>query len=132
MPLYAETNYWFPSDIIDQSEQDAYNIDRKSQHMTQRNWIYPDDIRKNDQSRVQKKLSIQERPDYYPSPRVESEGYKYSNYPSSQSLKFRSIDTNTNYVPSAFRDKVSWQYIDPIGKNTNYFGNRMNNQIEWK
>ncbi|MDX2506271.1 MAG: hypothetical protein QNL62_17575 [Gammaproteobacteria bacterium] len=128
MPLYAEINYLFPSDIIDQSELDAYNIDRESHYMTQRNWFYPDDIRKDEQSTAQNYLPVQAHPNDYPSRRVESEGYKYSNYPSRQSLKFRSLNTDTSYVPSALRGKVSWQYSGPIGKNANYSGNRMYEQ----
>ncbi|MCW8931632.1 MAG: hypothetical protein OQL19_15545 [Gammaproteobacteria bacterium] len=40
-PLYAQSNYLFPSDIIDQTEQSQYELGREARYAEQRQWVYP-------------------------------------------------------------------------------------------
>lgn len=42
-PVYAENNYLFPSDIIDQSEQAQYDVGRQKRYENRRQWVYPQD-----------------------------------------------------------------------------------------
>jgi len=41
MPAYAQNNYLFPSDIIDQGEQFQYDLGRDNRYESQRQWVYP-------------------------------------------------------------------------------------------
>ncbi len=41
MPAYAQSNYLFPSDIIDQGEQFQYDLGRVDRYENQRQWVYP-------------------------------------------------------------------------------------------
>ncbi len=43
MPVYAQSSYLFPSDIIDQAEQSQYDVGRVNRYASQRKWIYPED-----------------------------------------------------------------------------------------
>ena len=41
LPSYADNNYLFPSDIIDQSEMHQYDIGQSNRYANQRQWVYP-------------------------------------------------------------------------------------------
>ncbi|MCU7940511.1 MAG: hypothetical protein KZQ64_04815 [gamma proteobacterium symbiont of Bathyaustriella thionipta] len=79
----AGTKYLFPSDVIDQSEQAQYDIERVERYESQRNWYYP-----QEQSRVEKNI-------FYPESKQFQIRKKSSWYEQSDHYKYDDFNLNT-------------------------------------
>lgn len=99
MSALAETNYLFPSDIIDQTEQARYETGRADRYATQRNWTFPEVSKSSGQkpNYSEQYISIDGRPALEQNTRArhhpgdaslkwfeDSEHYKYDNFRSGQ------------------------------------------------
>ncbi|MCP3849608.1 MAG: hypothetical protein GY694_05140 [Gammaproteobacteria bacterium] len=80
MPAYAQSNYLFPSDIIDQGEQFQYDLGRVDRYENQRQWVYPNTFEFSQRNEIYPQAnSATLRNEAYEENRI----YSKQNYPNS-------------------------------------------------
>ncbi len=103
MPLYAQSAYLFPSDILDQSEQLQNDAQSAQRYESQRQWVYPDEV--SEQNYIQKSrgnVSYPEKehkPEYYSA----EQNNIISDYPRSDHYKYDDFGSKTYLNPSKSR-----------------------------
>lgn len=123
MPIYAGNHYLFPSDIIDQSEQVQYDVERENRYKNQRNWQYPNELR------TFEKNIYQPEPDQY----ITSDGqslyqiehakqYQNRNKTSwyKQSGHYKYDDFNANIPPNAQMRQPVYYPMNDFNREAKY------------
>ncbi len=107
VPLYAQSAYLFPSDILDQSEQVQNDAQSAQRYESQRQWIYPDEVSEQNyqqKSRGNGSYSVKKhKPEYYSA----EQNNKRSNYPRSDHYKYDDFSPEIYLDPSKSRVEQS-------------------------
>ncbi len=141
LPVSAETNYLFPSDIIDQTEQTQYETGRTDRYATQRNWAYPEVSKSSGKKPsysehytghdAQSAFEDKNRPRHHPEDArmkwfEDSAHYKYDN--------FKPAQTNKQYQ-QPYRNKQTYNSAqsypgEQLPENAYYSDRKNNRQFE--
>ena len=158
MPVYAESNYLFPSDIIDQSEQAQYDVGRANRYAERRQWVYPQESQasgnksfypdsnqyatsdsqrafKQNQSQSYQNKNYQAQQEQLQADNVVPGANLFSESEHYKYSNFKTGDSQTSPVVQRYDDEqlrptgyLSKGFRYPVESNANQFSNRIRQQ----
>lgn len=145
MPVYAQSNYLFPSDIIDQAEQSHYDIGRESRYETNKQWVYPNASQFNNNKHTYSGSSQKFRANYHDIPELNASTHEKNHYQSSQYQR-ENIQSFNNKLGSGvdwYSESERYKYgdfksdparpspVQPSFSNQKYLSQRIGQQPEF-